>query len=215
MLTALLPLRRPSASSPSMTVTPTSTTSTRYSSRNTAPPLLPILYGKPQILPRPTAEPIEAMRKPKLLPQPPRLDLISVSTRSLLIFSHFSQNTVPKGADMPSLYQTNGQLQAAVTHLTNICAKTRPPFQRRPRGTDRKSTLRGRRTEQRGSSRGQGPPRIGSYAQSPEGSGLCAAARSGRPRGTDRKSTLRGGGSAHRSRMPISTMPTTISSSMR
>ena len=28
---------------------------------------------------------------------------------------------------MPSLYQTNGQLQAAVTHLTNICAKTRPP----------------------------------------------------------------------------------------
>ena len=27
---------------------------------------------------------------------------------------------------MPSLYQTNGQLQAAVTHLTIICAKTRP-----------------------------------------------------------------------------------------
>ena len=57
-------------------------------------------------------------------------------------FSHFSQNTVPKGADMPSLYQTNGQLQAAVTHLTNICAKTRPPRVGRPR--DRVSAHRSR-----------------------------------------------------------------------
>ena len=41
--------------------------------RKVKPPLLPILKGKPQMLPRPTAEPMAAIRKPKLLAHELRL----------------------------------------------------------------------------------------------------------------------------------------------
>lgn len=38
----------------------------KYISKKAKPPLAPILYGNPQILPRPIATPIAAIRNPKL-----------------------------------------------------------------------------------------------------------------------------------------------------
>ena len=48
--------------------------------RNVKPPEAPILLGKPQILPRPTAEPTAAIRNPKLVPKPFLSSIFSLLT---------------------------------------------------------------------------------------------------------------------------------------
>ena len=59
------------ASSLTMTMKPTNTASSKYTIKNVKPPDFPILYGKPQMFPRPTAEPMAASRNPTLLAQEP------------------------------------------------------------------------------------------------------------------------------------------------
>ena len=81
---------------------------------------------------------------------------------------------------------------ASVTRLTIDRQKAAAPRRERPQGQPKCCAI-GARTEQRGSSRGQGPPRIRSYAQSPDGSGLLRG-RSDveRPRGQPKLCAARG-----------------------
>ena len=66
-----------------MVAKPTNETNIIYTIKNANPPLAPILYGNPQILPKPTAEPIAAIKNPKLLPHWPLLSLF-IYTPSLI-----------------------------------------------------------------------------------------------------------------------------------
>ena len=67
--------------------------------RNVNPPLAPILLGKPQMLPRPTAEPTAAMRNPNVDPKPFLSSMFSL-LKHKFCFRKFllSRNAPEKGA---------------------------------------------------------------------------------------------------------------------
>lgn len=60
---------RPMINSHTMPGIPRNITQPIYINMNAAPPLWPVIYGKRQILPRPTAEPAVANITPNLLPK--------------------------------------------------------------------------------------------------------------------------------------------------
>ena len=61
------PIARPKAISPTTPVKPITITQIKYGIKNAAPPRADTLAGNSQILPMPTAEPMQAMMKPVLL----------------------------------------------------------------------------------------------------------------------------------------------------
>ena len=63
---------RPMAISPSMIGRQISAMQARYTTTNAAPPPCPTRVGKPQMLPRPTADPAAARMKPVRVAQLPR-----------------------------------------------------------------------------------------------------------------------------------------------
>ncbi len=61
--------RRPRLISAVSSGIPTTSTIARYSSRNAPPPFIPVMNGKRQMLPSPTAKPAVAMMNPNRLAQ--------------------------------------------------------------------------------------------------------------------------------------------------
>lgn len=66
------PVARPSANSPMTPVEPMRMTQMKYGMRNVMPPQMETMMGKRQMLPMPTAEPMQARIKPHLDLKPSR-----------------------------------------------------------------------------------------------------------------------------------------------
>ena len=114
------PAARPSANSPMTPVEPMRMTNRKYGSRKVMPPHLDTSVGKRQMLPMPTAEPIQAMMKPPRLRKPSRLLTLASLLITLFPFTHSGTNwfdyTAKPAAPQPLFAESAGECHTKSHH---------------------------------------------------------------------------------------------------